>query len=293
KLAAGLKSLATDSRFQTLSYSLPQYTAVFFNTDAVKLKNQKVRVALVKLVDKDALISQLEDRIRVDTPLMELNQQEWLYKPDENEANGALFDAGYKFKKDDKGNILEGETYRRDKDDQEFELNLVIRQFEPGSAQDQEAQKTVAFLVESWKKGGVKVVPNWLDEAAFTEAIRNKQYDMLLAGQSMGYNLDTYPFWHSSQAKADGINLSNYRSFAADSQIEKIRSTFDKDEKEERQKKLAEILSADVPALFLYRPNYLFLTDGKVQNITLDNLSFESDRFIHIADWCIGKECNN
>jgi len=107
----------------------------------------------------------------------------------------------------------------------------------------------------------------------------------------MGYNLDTYTYWHSSQVKEGGLNLSRFMNLAADQQIEKIRATFDKDEKQERQTRLAEIIAKEVPALFLYRPNYLFLTDGKVKNISLQNLVYESDRFVNIADWCIGNEC--
>lgn len=291
RIVGSLNELVYDNRFKTESYTLPQYNAVFFNTESALLKSSKVRIALVKLVNKDELLKQMENKIRVDTPLMELDQKDWLNTYDLNEANGALFDAGYKFKKDDKGNIVEGETYRRGVDGKEMELTLIVRQYEAGTAQEIEISKTSQFLVEAWKKGGVKVNVQALPEAEYLDAIKQKNYDMILAGQSMGYNLDTYPFWHSSQIKEDGLNLSKFSSFAADQQIEKIRTTFDKDEKEDRQKKLAEIISKEVPALFLYRPSYVFLTDGKVKNIKLDGLAYESDRFVNVASWCIGKEC--
>lgn len=291
RIVGSLNELVYDNRFKTESYTLPQYNAVFFNTDSATLKSSKVRIALVKLVNKDDLLKQLENKIRVDTPLMELDQKQWLNTFDLNEANGALFDAGFKFKKDDKGNILEGETYRRGSDGKEMELNLVTRQYEQGSTQEIETTKTSQFLVEAWKKGGIKVNIQALGDAEYLDAIKQKNYDMILAGQSMGYNLDTYPFWHSSQIKEDGLNLSKFTSFGADQQIEKIRETFDKDEKEDRQKKLAEIISKEVPALFLYRPSYVFLTDGKVKNLQLDGLAYESDRFVNVANWCIGKEC--
>lgn len=291
RVVGTLNQLVYDNRFTTASYSLPQYTAVFLNTASAKLKDLKLRIALVKLVNKDDLIKQLDNRVRVDTPLMELNQKDWLNQADLNQANGSLFDAGYKFKKDEKGEIVAGEMYRKDKDGKELELTMVARRFEAGSAQQEEEDKTLNFLVESWKKGGVKINLQLLDDAGFKEAIQAKSYDMVLAGQSMGYNLDTFPFWHSSQAKEGGLNLSNYKSFAADAQIEKIRETFDKDEKENRQKKLADVISKEVPALFLYRPNYVFLTDGKVKNINLSGLNYESDRFVNVASWCIGDEC--
>jgi ABC-type transport system substrate-binding protein len=167
----------------------------------------------------------------------------------------------------------------------------MLRQYEPGSVQEIETSKMALSLVEAWKVGGVKVNLHYLSETEYMEAIKQKNYDMILAGQNMGYNLDTYPFWHSVQIKEDGLNLSRFASFAADQQIEKIRETFDKTEKESRQKKLAEIISNEVPALFLYRPSYVFLTDGKVKNMSLDGLAYESDRFVNVADWCIGNEC--
>jgi peptide/nickel transport system substrate-binding protein len=172
-----------------------------------------------------------------------------------------------------------------------LELNLMVRQYEDGSDQALETAKTVDYLVLDWQKGGIKVTPQYLQEQEYMEAIKNKKYDMILAGQSMGYNLDTFPYWHSSQSKEDGLNLSMFRNLSADQQIEKIRATFDKEEKVSRQKKLADILNSEVPALFLYRPTYLFVSDGKVKNITLSDLSYSSDRFVNIADWCIGKEC--
>ncbi len=291
KISGDLNQLVFDKRFTTNSYTLPQYTAVFFNTNSEKLKELKLRIALVKLIDKDELIKGLHNKLRVDTPLMELNQEEWMYKSDLNEANGSLFDAGYKFKKDEKGNVLEGETYRKDKDGNELKLIMIAKVYDNNLEQKEEQEKTVNFLVESWKKGGVDVKVNYLDDAAFAEAINVKNYDMVLAGQSMGYNLDTFPFWHSSQAKEGGLNLSNYKSFAADAQIEKIRLTFDLEDKENRQKKLADVIAKEVPALFLYRPSYNFLTDGKVKNIDLNGLDFISDRFKNVASWCIGDEC--
>ncbi len=291
RIVGTLNKLIYDSRFTTQSYTLPQYTAVFFNTAAEKLKDQKVRVGLIKLVDKDELIKQLDNKIRVDTPLMELNQDDWLNQADLNQANGSLFDAGYKYKKDDQGKVLPEEVYRKDQDGNDFSLTLLTKKYEDGSAQQAETTEVTDFLVEAWKKGGIKIDVQYLDDAGFSEAIHSKQYDMILTGQSMGYNLDTFPFWHSSQAKSDGLNLSNYKSFAADAQIETIRSTFDKTNKDDRQKKLADIISKEVPALFLYRPSYVFLTDGKVKNITLEGLDYESDRFVNVADWCIGEEC--
>jgi ABC-type transport system substrate-binding protein len=141
--------------------------------------------------------------------------------------------------------------------------------------------------VGSWRKIGVEVEAQLAYPDEFAARVQNRDYDLLLTGQSLGYNLDTYSYWHSSQADGNGLNLSNYKSFAADSLIETIRKTFENENKEEFLKDLAKEIKEDVPAIFLYRPSYVFATDWKVENVELENLAYPSDRFLNITDWCI------
>jgi len=275
-----VENLENSGRFSFKNYELPQYTAVFFNMDSAILKKDKVRLALSKAIDKNQLLQQMTHKIAVDTPMMELQQTDWMYKPNVEEAKGALYDSGYKMSK------TEGAKYRLD-GDKDLELKLLVRKFEDGSTQAEDAQKTVDFLVKAWEVVGVKITPDYEVVDDFNQKLQARDYDMVLTGQSMGYNFDTYSFWHSSQASENGQNLSNYRSFAVDSLIERIRDTFDNDQKKEFLTDLAEEISADIPAVFLYRPSYVFGTDGKVKGINLENLAFPADRFAHIDDWCI------
>ncbi len=289
KLPDQISSQIEGERFTTINYSLPQYTAVFFNTEVELLQDKMLRVALMKAIDKDSLLGNLTNKVRVDTPVMGLNQDDWIFKANKEEAAGALFDLGYKFKKDDDGEIVAGEEYRRDEDDNLLEVTLTVRQYNTGSVQEEETRKAVEFMINAWRDVGVKVEPMFLAGDLFDTALLNDEYQMILAGQNMGYNLDTFPFWHSSQT--DGQNFANYTSFAADNQIEKIRETFDQEEMAERVEKLAEIIADDVPAIFLYRPNYEFVTDGKVNNVNLDGVVIPADRFSRIQEWCVGDGC--
>jgi peptide/nickel transport system substrate-binding protein len=291
KVSESLSKILESDRFELKNYSLPQYTAVFFNTEDALLKNSKLRLALTKSVDKTKLLGDLLNKIPVDTPLMELNQSEWLFKPNVTEAAGLLYDLNYRFEKDDQGKIKEGQVYRKDKNQKELSLTLVARQYDEGLPLQIETQKTVEFLVDAWRQVGIKVDVVYFGEQDFLAVLQEKKYQMILGGQNMGYNLDTFPYWHSSQAKEGSMNFSLYKSFAADTQIEKIRSTFDQNEKIDRMKKLAEVISGDVPALFLYRPQYIFATDKKVQGIVLENLSYPADRFSQIEKWCVGEKC--
>lgn len=270
-----------NGRFSFTNYELPQYTAVFMNMDSRVLAKYKVRLALQKAIDKTALLKLFTNKIAIDTPLLELKQADWIYKPKVEEAMGALFDSGYKMSKADEG------QYRKNAKGEALKLRLLVRAYNDGTLIQQETARLLEFLVNSWREIGVKIElqPESLD--VFNERIRKRDYDLLLTGQSLGYNFDTYSYWHSSQASSNGLNLSNYKSFGADALIEKIRDTFTAERKDALLTDLAKTISNDIPAIFLYRPSYVYASDNKLKGVALENLAFITDRFAHIEDWCI------
>lgn len=346
-----ISELEKNPRFSFTTYELPQYTAVFINNDNIIFKKLKVRIALQKAIDKQKLLELLPYKKPVDTPLMDLNQTDWLYKPNIEEAKGALFDSGYKMpatttnpttttppssttpptssatasnSQNPTANIsqnsnptppttnpsnqtnsnptneaqppssttattevAEENLYRKGPDGKILTLNVAVRSYEEGSVLAEEMKILTDFLINSWKEAGIKINLNELPADLFNEAIQNRSYDLIIAGETLGYNLDTYPYWHSSQADGSGLNLSNYRSFIADTAIEKIRATVDPQEKQKQLQTLAKTISEDVPAIFLYRPSYVFASDNKVKNIFLQNLAYPSDRFTTVEQWCI------
>lgn len=270
-----------NDRFELIPYELPQYTAVFMNMESELLKDKNVRLALQKSVDKKALVKLFLDKIEVDTPLMELNQSDWVYQSSIEEAGKALKDAGYDYGAEDTEHV----GIRYGKDEKALELNLIARYYEEGSDQYEEMKKVVGFLEQSWESVGFGIKIEFLSLETFNERIMRRDYDLLYVGQNLGYNLDTYSYWHSTQADPMGQNFSNYRSFQADTLIEQIRSTFDENEKNEKLKLLAEQIKNDIPAVFLFRPKYFYATDGKVQGVSMDNVVFSSDRYVGIGLW--------
>jgi peptide/nickel transport system substrate-binding protein len=271
-----------DERFNLIPYELPQYTALFLNMESEVLKrDQKIRLALQKAIDKDELVERLAERIKVDTPLMELNQEEWVYVSDLAQAQGALKDAGYNYASDDKDNS--GVRYNSDGD--ALTLQFIARAYDEGTYQQNEMLEVVGFVTEAWREIGVDVQIKFLGQEDFNEHIISRNYDVLLVGQILGYNMDTYSYWHSTQAGPRGQNFSNYKSFQIDSLIEAIRSTFDQEEKEKNLEALAKRLREDVPAIFLYRPVYYYAADGKVEGIDMEGVVFSSDRFSKISLW--------
>ncbi len=264
----------------TYQYELPQYSAIFFNTDSPYLGKNKERLGLSKAIDKDEILAAINYRVRIDTPLLELNQEEWLYSRDLNEAQGALFDAGW--------SLEEGAEYRTNEDGETYSLRLLRRKFTGENAiQEEVSQLTADLIVKQLKEIGVEVTVEAYETTELQEKIKNRDYDMLLYGQSLGYNLDTFAYWHSSQATETGLNLSNYQNPEADFLIESIRGTFDEETRQTLLQDLAETITSDVPAVFLFTPSYYYVVDTKVTGIDFLKLLLPKDRFSTIQNWKI------
>jgi peptide/nickel transport system substrate-binding protein len=309
-----INTISEDSRFSMYGYSLPQYNAVFINMENPILKSLKVRQALQKAIYKDAFLEQLPNTIRVETPVLNLDQNEWRYTANMGDAKGLFDDAGFKEFEEDTSEVEEAtsveaegdEAATEDATEEEqsiveeagesrilrknaggniLEFKLIARLYPEGSYKFNETNTVLNYLEENWGEAGVKLNIELYDVSTLQEKIQVRDYDLLLFGQGLGYNLDLYGYWHSTQTGENGLNLSNYKSFAVDTLIQGIRNTFDEEEKTEKLEKLAKVIQDDIPAIFLYRPVYYYASDGKVQGIKLDNMAFPADRFCRINEW--------
>lgn len=158
------------------------------------------------------------------------------------------------------------------------------------TAQEPEIFLKVAEAVqEQWLKAGAKVVIETYSFTELQEKIRERDYDILLFGQNLGYNLDAFPFWHSSQAE-DGLNLSEYKSLESDNLLVDIRKTFDERTKQELLDRLKTTIAKDTPAIFLYNPTHYYAVDANIKNVQLSYLSNHQDRFTDLLYWYIKED---
>jgi ABC-type transport system substrate-binding protein len=156
-------------------------------------------------------------------------------------------------------------------------------------------------VADQWRKLGVNVavdVP--ATRAEFEEKLLKRDYDVLLFGQSLLDNLDSYPYWHSSgvqkitgkraDLRLDAYNLSQYASFESDTLLEQIRGNASVAQRQSFLQKLQEQFRRDVPAVFLYSPVYTFAHREDIQGITVGRLSLHSDRFRTLYSWYIKQD---
>lgn len=262
----------------TYEYELPQYTALFLNTDSPYLTKNKDRLGISKAIDKKAILDAIGYKAQIDTPLLELNQEDWLNTYNTSEAQGALHDAGW--------DLAEGAQFRSNEQGETLSLRLVRRDFSSTNAPQEETAKLTAEIIQQQLAAvGVEVKIEAYAEEELNTLIQKRDYDLLLYGQSLGYNLDTFTYWHSSQATENGLNLSDYQSPSADLLLEKIRGAFDESDRQGLLDDLADTISKDVPAIFLYTPSYYYVVDTKVTGVNWQKLLLPKDRFSNIAEW--------
>ncbi|MCK5472078.1 hypothetical protein KAI54_02730 [Candidatus Gracilibacteria bacterium] len=167
----------------------------------------------------------------------------------------------------------------RYKNDEPLALKLLIPEAR------EEFLPVAEEIAKQWRERGVKLTIERLPDPEFLNRLTKRDYDIVLFGQNLGYNLDTYSFWHSSEAREGGSNLSNLKSSAVNAWLEQIRSSFDSTERRKRLANLREILSEEVPAIMLYTPTYSYAIDRKVKNFNLGRIALKRDRLVNLPSW--------
>jgi len=261
------------------SMQLPQYTALFFNqTNNPVLKSLAVRKALAYALDKTEIINsalQTEGQA-IDGPILPgfigYNPNIAKYGYDPEKATALLDEAGYV--------QAEGESYRKNG---ETELKVILTTVNKG-----ENYLASQVIQKMWQAIGVKVEINLVDPGVIkADVIKNRNFEILLFGEIVGIDPDPYAFWHSSQAGEAGLNLANYINREADKVISEARQISDPQSRHDKYIHFQNILNADLPAIFLYTPKYLYPMASFIKGIDTQNISTPTDRFSNIINWYI------
>jgi ABC-type transport system substrate-binding protein len=119
------------------------------------------------------------------------------------------------------------------------------------------------------------------------DIIQPRNYELVLVGQNYGENIALYPYWHSSNWKSPGLNLSSISSKRIDALLENLLVQRSKAEREEYYEAIGDILYDDKYAFFLFQPVYNFATESRIKGIKKEYLLYPEDRFRNINYWYI------
>lgn len=178
---------------------------------------------------------------------------------------------------------------------------LQILSFDLMTADTQDLKQTAQILKEAWTKLGVKVEIKIFDASElYQNIIRPRKYDALLFGQLIGKDRDLYAFWHSSQRNAPGLNVAMYTNSKADTILEFIRGSGDQEKNQIKYKEFEQIIKNDVPAIFIYSPDFIYILPKTINNEAIlnqnippkiiNNITNPQDRWNSVTDWYINTE---
>ncbi len=270
--------LKTKKSLAIYKFKLPRYFAIFFNqTKSIPIASDEVREALSYATNRKAIINQVlaGNGEPVYSPFLPgmVGYSSSMNSPKFNltKANQIL----------DQNHWVKGADGFRGKDGIGLEINLVTTQWN-------ELTKTAQVLKSQWAKIGVKVkISDFSLSDIQQNYIRPREYQALLFGQVIGVNPDPYSFWHSSQKKDPGLNLALFGDDKSDKLIEEGRTEFNTKKRQQDYLAFQKILQKQIPAIFLYSPEYIYPVSTSVKGIQVGTLVEPADRFSDINHWYI------
>lgn len=127
-----------------------------------------------------------------------------------------------------------------------------------------------------------------------TNVISKRNYDILIYEIELGADPDLLPYYHSSQASAGGLNLSNYKDTLADDLLLGARDTLDENLRIKKYESFLERWVTNVPAIGLYKSNLTYFYNKNVRTFSDDTkLVTALDRFVDINNWAVNKTTKN
>ncbi|MFH1456629.1 MAG: peptide ABC transporter substrate-binding protein [Patescibacteria group bacterium] len=268
--------------------SLPQYTAIFFNEkNNGALSNLNVRKALAYALDKNKIVDEAlrgEGQV-IEAPILSgfigYNPNIAKYEYDFKKAGELLDEAGWKLEgSDDKENNSNEILFRKNK---EAELKVTLT-----TVNRSENFKVTQMIQKMWQEIGVKTEIKIIEATQIqSDVIRKRNFEVLLFGEIFGSDPDPYPFWHSSQAGENGLNLANFVNKEADKVLEEARQISDPKQRHDKYIHFQNILNSQLPAIFLYTPKYVYPMSSSIQGMDTKVISIPSDRFSNIEEWYV------
>lgn len=268
---------------------LPQIFALFLNqTKNTLLADKNVREALDRAISRAEIIDRIfhggASAIGAPLPAGSFGFDETITAPeqDREKAVTLLRSAGWHI------NPETGMQERKIKAQKNEPEKIEQLHFNLVTSQWPDLVETAQLIKDQLKQIGIDIT---VEVSSISELeyqyIRPRNYDILLFGEGFGRDPDPFAFWHSSQIKHPGLNLSLYSNKKVDALLESARRAHNQQDIESKYREMQKLIVQDKPALFLYTPNYFFAVKNSVRGITVENLSKPSDRFYEAPGWYI------
>lgn len=270
-----IKSLANDKNIELSNMPLNSGVFAFFKTTVPNLDDTNIRMALVQAINRQAILSLFNARYApLKTPLLPTQlgyDATYSQKTDQANAKLLLDQAGWKVQKNG----------IRSKDGQQLEFALV-------SVNTTEYRRLAAELTKQWAAVGVSIKTQLLTpEQLQQNALSTHSYDILLYGISLGYDPDEYAYWHSSQARIGGLNLSEWQSSRSDASLDVARTRLEPVLRVARYQTFLDEWQKSSPAVALYQPQVSYAYHQNAHGFVSVTANSVADRLTNVELWTV------
>ena len=274
-LTSGITLDSNLPQSQTLSIPLSQYQVVFFNLNNPILADKNVRTALTLATDRQQIINQIfkGNALLPVSPLVFNNpaaRQPLPAVTDINQAKTLLDAAGW---------TADPQTGMRSKKGQTFSLNVF-------TSDSQVNSNTAKLLLKQWGQLGIQLNLQILPSQQLNDTvIKPRIFDVLMFPQKFGQDPDPFHFWHSSQIKDPGLNLTGFSDPTVDQLIVDAQTTTDQSQRTADYQKISQTVLASNSVIFLDQAEYIYTLDNGVHNVQINSLYDSSQRFYGVENW--------
>lgn len=302
---------------------LSQSTAIFFNLEKNKyLAEKNVRVALAYAINKDAVISALNSNYKVvDGPILPsnfaYNEEINKYEFDLRKAAELLEIGGWQLEEIGQEELLlavkedvvgdeegGGESVSKVANGTEQDIKMLLGE---GSWLGKKVSGEKEYLVvnlttvdtpenvavvniikQGWEAIGIKTIIQVVPaNQLHTNLVGSRDFESLFYGQVFSDDPDIYAYWHSSQIGKNGLNIAGFNNKEVDKLLEDARGLLDRDERIVKYKRVQQIISEELPAIYLYSPTYTYVQNKKIKGFNVLSIQKPGERFSNIKDWYI------
>lgn len=268
------------SSYQLKGVLLTQVFSLLFNNDNQLLQALSIRDAINLAINKKKIVDEIiQGGVMTDSPVASKDfSEKTLDVFDPEAAKGILAKAGWQDK--DKDGVLEKRMSSKSQVLTKLELSILYHDTREISSVAEQIKSDLAAI-------GVSVVLKPMGINEFSSRLQARSYQMVLLGQASitGSQPDLYPFWHSSQISAPGLNFAIYEDKSADKVLEKIRNSAGDEDLKRLYEELDALVKNDAPGVFLYLPKLNWLIDDSFRFPEITVLNSVGERFSRVNEW--------
>lgn len=265
---------------------LPRIFSVFFNPNKSRglFANKEIRLALNNTVDKSKIIEDVFNgyATAVDSPIPP-NLRTSIASGSTSASSAPIWTIGEAQKSLEKAGWKKNTSGIYEKT---VKKEKYLLQFSLSVPSVPELKATAELLKVMWEQIGASVTLKFFDPNDFSQnVLRPREYEALLFGEIVGRDVDLFAFWHSSQRNDPGLNIALYTNIKTDKLLSEARTLDNPNDRLLRYGKFEEEIKKDIPAIFLYSPDFIYGISKEVYGVSLGRVTTPAERFLGIRDW--------